>query len=123
MANRVDTTTRSGTYKVTLDTTGDVQLPGSEEDTISTWVLHVVNGGANPGSFIPKLKVAGSGLASTEYISPEYYKASTGSTAITTGTAVTTEDIYKIVADGCDVHLIYTADTHGMIVWARRLAG
>jgi hypothetical protein len=113
-----------GCLKVTLDTTGGYEgLSDPTGKLVGRWVLHVVNGGANPGSFIPKLRAKGSSLASGEWRSPEYYNKATGSTAITAATPVTAEAIYEVLCDGCELILDYTADTHGMTVYAVPVTG
>lgn len=118
--------TATGTQIVTLDTTGTLVLKCPSDTKVSRWVLHVVFGGVTPGSFIPKLSAHGSNAdLSGEVVSCVYYKVSTGSTAITAGTATSTsaEDIYVVPCDGCDLSLVFTAATHALTVYAVPLLG
>lgn len=115
--NRI-TQLAKGCLKVELLTTEGTLLSDPTGKIVGRWALHVVNGGANPGSFVPKLRAKGSELASGEWVSPEYYKVTTGPTAIASGTAVTAENIYEVLCNGTELILDYTADTHGMTVYA-----
>lgn len=127
MANDVKSAaTASGTQIVTLDTNGTVKLGCPSDVKVSRWSLHVVFNGVTPGAFIPKLAAHGTGVdLSAEAISCVYYKVSTGSTAITAGTATSaaSEDIYIVPCDGNDLFLVFTAATHSITVYAVPLLG
>lgn len=111
-----------GTQKVTLDTNGTVTVGNADTSRVSKWIIHAKVGGASPGSVIPKKAVRNSGLSGTDLIAPVYYK-DTDSAEITSGTAITANDIYEVVVDGCDLHLVYTSGADGMILYCRPMIG
>lgn len=122
MANKREALPNQGGWKWTLNTSAVVECGNAHHAVVSKWRLHVKTGGALPGSFIPKIRATGSGLTGSDLISPVYYKDSDTAT-ITGGTAVTTNDVYEIVTDGCDLYLDYTSDSDGMIVYCKPVIG
>jgi len=111
-----------GAQKVTLTASETVILGNSNAGKVSKWMIHAKVGGASPGSCIPKKRVRGSGLTGTDLIAPVYYK-DTSSTEIASGTAITANDIYEVVVDGCDLALVYTTGADGMILYCIPVIG
>ncbi|MBK8246415.1 MAG: hypothetical protein IPK85_03315 [Gemmatimonadetes bacterium] len=127
MANNIASTAlATGVQVVTLDTTGSVKLPCPSDTKVSRWVLHVIFNGVTPGAFVPELSIFGTGVDLTaDTVECAYYKVSTGSTAITAGTATSAvdQDIYVVPCDGCELTLNFTAATHSLTVYAMPLLG
>lgn len=105
---------------ITLATSGTYKLPNPQPGSVCSYVLHVVHGGASPGTFIPKL--AGIGVSSSEVISPVYTSVAS-TTAVSAGTAISAEGIYTVPCDGCDLYLVFTASTHSVTVTAHPVIG
>jgi hypothetical protein len=117
MANKVESQARAGLLKVTLDTTeAYAGLGDASQDTVGTWILHVI---VTAGSFVPKIRAMGSGQTGVSCV---YWNAATD-TNVTAGTAISASGIYGIPCDGCDLILDYTHAAGGIVVWAVRTVG
>lgn len=117
MANKI-TTSDAGVQVITLDTTGTVNLRNAfGTSKIGSWRLQVVPGGASPGSFVLKQRLAGTNLSGANWLTMIFYDDST-STVQSAGTTVSAAKILTVIADRTDVQLDYTAATHGMTVYA-----
>lgn len=104
-----------GGKRVNLTQSETVFLYNADASRVSKWIIHAKMGGASPGSVIPKKRARGSGRTGTDLIAPIYYK-DTDSAEITSGTAITANDIYEIIVDGCDLALVYTTGANGMVL-------
>lgn len=121
MANSVVTNSQ-GITVVTLDTTAVVAIGNADSTRVSKYRIHAKMGGGSPGSAIPKIRLTGSGLTGSDLISPVYYKDS-DTAAITAGTAITTNDMYEVVCDRCDLFFDYTSGASGMVLYCDQVLG
>lgn len=103
-------TTQAGVHSTRLDTTATgadaIYIGPANERGPASWVFHVKGNGWT-GSIVPKLRVSGSNLTDTDLIACIYYTAS-DEAAIAAGTGITTNGIYTIPCDRCDLYLEYT---------------
>ncbi len=121
MANKI-TPLGGGVQKVELDTTAVVPIGNADTSRVSKWIIHAKMGGGSPGSAQPKKAARYSGLTGSDLIAPVYYK-DTDSTEITNTTPITTNDVYEVVVDGCDLYFDYTSGASGMTLYCVPVTG
>lgn len=121
MANTPWAITDRGTKYRTLTTTEVIPLGDADNATVSQWAVKVKITGAG-GSFIPKIRLIGSGLSGGDLDDTVYYTADS-ETAIAAGVASSAANIYYIPADACDVFLDYTQGTGSMTIYVYPFQG
>jgi hypothetical protein len=121
-ANKFTTASGDGAcQQITLDTTGTYKLGQPVNGAVSSWILHV-KGTGTPGSLVLKLAVTGSGLTDSDLKAPVYWAVDDES-MVASGTAITTDNIYGVACDGCDLFLDFTEDTGSMAIYAYPILG
>lgn len=118
MPNTINLTT--GPLTVRLDTTGTLSLGNADEGLVGTWVLQV--SGTFSGSLVLRKKVWRSTVANASAATTIYQNFASGSD-VAAGTAITGAGLFKVLCDGCELVLDYTATSGTMVIECIPLAG
>lgn len=116
-----------GTREKIVSATEQVLLGAGDDDTVSTFAVHVVLSGFS-GSFTPKQRSTGardSGgvlLAGANLI-PCIYYTNASETAIAAGASSNTNGVYYIPTDGCETILDFTVAAGTATLYIRKLRG
>lgn len=96
----------------TISASEVIPLGNASDDGVGTIAISITSL-SGTHSMVPKGRITGSGVAAAEYQNLAYKPANTGTLTNPGTTPITTEGIYFIPADGCDVFLdvTVTSDT------------
>lgn len=105
--------TSTGVMTVRLDTTGTWNVGNISPTVVGSWVFQI--SGTFSGSLVLRKKVRRSTVADASAPTTVYENFATGAT-VSAGTAITAAGLFKVLCDGCDLVLDYTATSGTMVL-------